>query len=102
MMMRVELEGVAVDGGRLSIWRAERAMILFFGGLFFCLRWFWEKGEEEEEEDVVINIQKEVGCNECSFCGFAFRKIDNDMESSFLSLSLFLSSHLLYVSDEQV
>lgn len=30
MMMRVELEGVAVEGGRLSIWRAERAMILFF------------------------------------------------------------------------
>lgn len=42
MMMRVELEGVAVDGGRLSIWRAERAMILFF--FSFCLRWFWERG----------------------------------------------------------
>lgn len=48
MMMRVELEGVAVDGGRLSIWRAERAMIFSgFGGFFFssfCLRWFWERG----------------------------------------------------------
>lgn len=42
MMMRVELEGVAVEGGRLSIWRAERAMILLF--FSFCLRWFWEKG----------------------------------------------------------
>lgn len=47
MMMRVELEGVAVEGGRLSIWRAERAMILFFiWKIFFsfCLRWFWERG----------------------------------------------------------
>lgn len=34
MMMRVELEGVAVEGGRLSIWRAERAMI--FGFLEDC------------------------------------------------------------------
>lgn len=62
---------------------------------------FGKRGEEEEE-GVVINIQKEVRCNECSFCGFALRKIDNDMESSFLSLSLYLSSHLLYVPDEQV
>lgn len=37
-----------------------------------------------------------------SFCGFALRKIDNDMESSFPSLSRDLSSHLLYVPDEQV
>lgn len=52
---------------------------------------------------MVINIQKEVGCNECSFCGFAFRKIDNDIRSPpFLSLSRDLSSHLLYVPDEQV
>lgn len=48
---------------------------------------------------MVINVQKEVGCNEC----FAFRKIDNDIRSPpFLSLSLYLSSHLLYVPDEQV
>lgn len=33
---------------------------------------------------------------------FLWRKINNDMESSFLSLSLFLSSYLLYVPDEQV
>lgn len=74
MMMRVELEGVAVDGGRLSIWRAERAMIFrFFEDFFssFCLRWFWEKGEEEEE-GVVINIQNEVGCNECFFLWLCF------------------------------
>lgn len=47
MMMRVELEGVAVEGGRLSIWRAERAMIFGFWRIVFfsfCLRWFWEKG----------------------------------------------------------
>lgn len=47
MMMRVELEGVAVDGGRLSIWRAERAMIfsVFGGFLFFVLfALFWEMG----------------------------------------------------------
>lgn len=54
---------------------------------------------------MVRNIQKEVGCNECSFCGFAFRKIDNDIRGPpFLSpsLSLYLSSYLLYVPDEQV
>lgn len=46
---------------------------------------------------MAINIQKEVGCNECSFCGFAFRKIDNDIRSPlfFLFLFTFLSSHLL-------
>lgn len=38
------------------------------------------------------------------FCGFAFRKIDNDIRSPlfFLFLYTFLSSHLLYVPDEQV
>lgn len=53
---------------------------------------------------MVINIQKEVGCNECSFCGSAFRKIDNDTRSPlfFLFLDISLSSHLLYVPDEQV
>lgn len=35
MMMRVELEGVAVEGGRLSIWRAERAMIFGFWRIVF-------------------------------------------------------------------
>lgn len=35
MMMRVELEGVAVEGGRLSIWRAERAMISGFWRIVF-------------------------------------------------------------------
>lgn len=51
------------------------------------------KGEEEEkeEEGVVINIQKEVGCNECSFCGFAFRKIDNDIRSPLFFLFLYIS-----------
>lgn len=52
MMMRVELEGVAVDGGRLSIWRAERAMILFFFFVLFAL--VLGKGEEEEEEEGVV------------------------------------------------
>lgn len=49
MMMRVELEGVAVEGGRLSIWRAERAMIFGFWLIFFsrsvCVG-FGKRGEE--------------------------------------------------------
>lgn len=42
---------------------------------------------------MVINIQKEVGCNECSFCGFAFRKItgNNDIRSPLFFLFLYIS-----------
>lgn len=50
MMMRVELEGVAVEGGRLSIWRAERAMIFGFWRIVFFFRsvcvGFGKRGEE--------------------------------------------------------
>lgn len=49
MMIRVELEGVAVEGGRLSIWRAERAMVFRFFFVLFAL--VLGKGEEEEEEE---------------------------------------------------
>lgn len=40
---------------------------------------------------MVINIQKEVGCNEFSFCGFALRKIDNDTRSPLFFLFLYIS-----------
>lgn len=50
MMMRVELEGVAVEGGRLSIWRAERAMIFGFWRIFFLRSVCVGFGKRDEEE----------------------------------------------------
>lgn len=48
---------------------------------------------------MVINIQKEVGCNECSFCGFAFRKItgNNDIRSPLFFLFLYISPLICFM-----